>query len=133
MGYNILVVDDSEIIRSVIKKAIGMSGLEIGCIFEAANGREALERLGDEWVDIVLTDVNMPIMNGVELMARLASDEELQRIPVVIVSTERSRTRIDELMTLGARAYLKKPFRPEEFRDTMALLLGGTERRANHG
>ncbi len=123
MGYRILIVDDSEIIRSVVKKAIGMSGLDVGETHEAANGIEALEKLRAEGIDIVLTDINMPEMNGLELIKEMSTDAVLSKIPVVIVSTERSKTRIDELMAMGVKAYLKKPFRPEAFRDIIGALL----------
>ncbi len=126
MGYNILIVDDSSIIRAAVKKAIEMSGLDVAAFHEAANGKHALEALDQQWVDIVLTDINMPEMSGVELIERMAADDLLNKIPVVIVSTERSRTRIENLMAMGVRAYIKKPFRPEDFRDVIGGILAGS-------
>ena len=133
MAFNILVVDDSEIIRTVIRKAIAISGLEVNEFHEAANGREALEMLQDQWIDIVLTDINMPIMDGVEMIRRMAADRLLQKLPVVIVSTERSQSRIAELLALGVRAYLKKPFRPEDFHAVITDLLTAPETEVAHG
>jgi len=124
MGYRVLVVDDSEIVRTIVKKSIAMSGLEVEEIFEAGNGLEALDVLDSEWVDIVFADLNMPEMNGVELVDRMSEDNLLVSIPVVIVSSEHSQQRIDELKERGIRAYLKKPFRPESFRDVVSDVLG---------
>jgi two-component system, chemotaxis family, chemotaxis protein CheY len=126
MGYYILIVDDSSIIRAAVKKAIEMSGLDVAAFHEAANGKQALETLDQQWVDIVLTDINMPEMSGVELIERMAADDLLSKIPAVIVSTERSRTRIEKLMAMGVRAYIKKPFRPEDFRDVIGAILAGS-------
>ena len=123
MSYNVLIVDDSEIIRAVVKKSIAMSGLSIGELHEASNGSEALQKLSSSWIDIVFTDINMPQMTGIELVEKMAQDEMLAKIPVVIISTERSETRINDLLQLGVRAYLKKPFRPEEFRRTVSAIL----------
>lgn len=124
MGLRVLVVDDSAIIRSVIKKSITLSGLDVSEIFEAANGLEALKVLADAWIDIIFADLNMPEMNGEELVKAMSKDNLLVSIPVVIVSSEPSQTRIDELKRLGIRAYLRKPFRPENFRDIVSTVLG---------
>lgn len=131
MGYRVLVADDSAIIRAVVKKAIAMSGLDVSAVFEASNGLEALEVLGREWVDVVFADLNMPEMNGQELIAQMSKDNLLVSIPVVVVSSERSQERIDELKRQGIRAYIKKPFKPEGFRDVVADVLGVT-RRTGH-
>lgn len=124
MSYNILVVDDSDIIRAIVKKSIAMSGLEVGQVFEAGNGVEALKVLGQNWIDIVFADINMPEMNGMELVEKMSEDHMLVSVPVVIVSTERNQSRIDELKQRGIRAYIKKPFRPENFRDVVNDVLG---------
>jgi len=124
MGYRILIVDDSEIIRKIVRKSIGMSGLDVGQIYEAENGLQALKILDNEWVDIVLADLNMPEMSGMELVEKMSADNLLVSIPVVIVSSEHSETRIEELKKKGIRAYIKKPFRPENFRDIVTEVLG---------
>ena len=123
MSYNILIVDDSSIIRNVVKKSIEMSGVDAGEVFEAANGDEALTVLREHWVDIVMSDINMPHMNGVELVRRMSEDEEMRDVPVVIISTERSETRMEELRRHGIKGYLTKPFRPEELRDVVNGIL----------
>lgn len=116
MAYNILLVDDSETVRAIITKTLALAGVETKTIFHAANGQEALDLLAVEWIDLVFADINMPVMNGVEMIDRMHEDGLLKTIPVVIVSTEGSRTRIDELKAKGVRAYIRKPFTPEVIR-----------------
>jgi two-component system chemotaxis response regulator CheY len=123
MAYNILIVDDSNIIRAMVKKSIVMSGLAVGEVHEARDGVEALEVLASQWIDIVFADIHMPKMNGVQLVERMSRDNLLVSIPVVIVSSDRSQKQIEQLRVLGIRAYIKKPFRPESFRDTVAEVL----------
>ena len=88
MAFNVLIVDDSSSMRAVIRKIIRVSGFNVGEYLEAADGKEALKVLADEWVDLVLTDINMPNMNGLELIAEMKRDRMLQSIPVVMVTTE---------------------------------------------
>lgn len=124
MAYNILIVDDSAVIRSIVRKSLSMVGLDIGTIFEAGNGQEALERLRDEWIDVVFADLNMPVMNGMELMEAMAAEDAVVNTPVVIVSSDRSVARRERLEELGISGFIKKPFRPEMFRDVIASVLG---------
>ena len=124
MSYTILIADDSAIVRTMVKKAVAMAGLDVGQVHEAANGKEALAVLGRTWIDVVFADINMPEMTGTELVRHMKADPALASTPVVIVSSEQSQTRIDELKAWGARAYLKKPFRPEQFREVVENLLG---------
>jgi two-component system chemotaxis response regulator CheY len=90
---------------------------------EAGNGEEALDVLSNEWVDIVLTDINMPVMNGHELVARMAANEAFHSIPVIVVSTDRTDDRVREMIALGAKGYVKKPFQPEELREELEKVL----------
>jgi two-component system, chemotaxis family, chemotaxis protein CheY len=124
MSYAILVADDSSIVRTMVKKAIAMAGLPVAQVFEAANGKEALDILAENWVDIVFADLNMPEMNGTELVEKMSQDSMLVSTPVVIVSSEQNQTKIDELRSKGIRAYIKKPFRPEGFREVVDTVLG---------
>ncbi len=127
MSYNILIVDDSAIIRSVVKKTILMSGLEVGKLYEAGNGIEALEKLNENWVDIVFADINMPEMDGIKLVDEMSRNNMMISIPVVIVSSERNKDKIDKLKSKGIRAFLKKPFKPELFKEVVDDILGMTE------
>ncbi len=124
MAYNILVVDDSRTARAFIIKALQLAGLNIGTLYEAENGRKALDVLRAEWIDLVLADINMPEMTGVEMVQQMRKDGLMQTIPVVIVSTERSATRIAELKAAGVRDYINKPFTPENIKQTADRILG---------
>jgi two-component system, chemotaxis family, chemotaxis protein CheY len=123
MGYNVLITDDSMIIRKMISKTLNISGLDIGEIYFAENGREALKQLKENWIDIIFADINMPEMNGIEMIEEMRKEDLLSSIPVVIISTERSRERIETLKAMGIKAYLRKPFVPEEFSRVVRELL----------
>lgn len=127
MAYNILIVDDSTPMRAVIKKIVKASGVNVGQFFEAANGIEALEILNQEWLDLVLTDYNMPDMNGLELVEEMKKDEELKSVPVVMITTEGSRERVEEFMEKGVLDYIKKPFTPEQIKQKLMQIIGETE------
>jgi len=127
MAYNILVVDDSLPMRAVIKKVVKASGFDVGSLYEAANGREALGVLKDSWIDLILTDYNMPDMDGLELLEAIKKDEILKEIPVVMITTEGSQQRIQTFMDKGAAAYVKKPFTPDEIKSKLSQIMGEPE------
>lgn len=124
MSCNILIVDDSPILRKVISKVVKMCGIEDERIHEAGNGREALEVLDKVWIDLVLLDLNMPVMNGEEFVQHLRERPELADVPVIIVSTESNRGRLQRLSDLGVTESLHKPFEPEELRRLVPRVLG---------
>ncbi|MFP4164063.1 MAG: response regulator [Chitinispirillaceae bacterium] len=124
MGYTVMIIDDSEIIRSVLERAVNLSGLPVSEIITARDGLEGLEKLEKNWVDIVFTDINMPRMNGVELFDEMRQRTDLKDVPVVVVSTEGSSLRIDELRSKGIKGYLRKPCTPESIRDMIIGILG---------
>lgn len=125
MALNILIVDDSALTRKAIKRIIGMLDLEIGEVFEAEDGLDALDKMnGPHQIDFVLADLNMPRMDGIEMIYRMRDNEATQSIPVAIVSTESSTTRIDKLLADGATDYLHKPFTPEQIRDLLLRTVG---------
>ena len=126
MSRNVLIVDDSTTIRQMVKKTMQMAGLDINEVYEASNGIEALAALADHDVDVILVDINMPTMNGVQLLTRMKQSSRLKDIPIVIASTEGSQQRIDQMMKFGASGYVRKPFQPEQLRDVLAPLLGVT-------
>ncbi|MBI4719465.1 MAG: response regulator [Planctomycetes bacterium] len=130
MPENILIVDDSATIRAMVRRAIGMSGLEVGEIYEAGNGIEALAQLADHRVAVLLVDINMPVMNGVQLIRRMKQCPALREIPIVIASTEGSAQRIEQLTKLGVNGYVRKPFQPEHLRDVLRPLFGDTTHAA---
>lgn len=120
MSYDILIVDDSLLTRVAIKRILDMIETDINHIYEAGNGIEALEVLDSNHIDLVLADLNMPQMGGVELVNKMKEGKKHADVPVVIVSTESSTTRIEELLEKGIKDYLHKPFTPEEFRSILA-------------
>lgn len=123
MALNILVVDDSEIVRAVIIKSLDLANVPVTEVYQAGNGRAALEILGRKWVDLVFADINMPVMTGMEMVEKMSQDGMLKTIPVVIVSTEGSATRVQDLEAKGVRAYIRKPFKPEDIRQVVDKLI----------
>lgn len=124
MAFQVLIVDDSDVMRSIIRKVLLMSGIDIGTVHEAGNGAEALRIMEANWIDVVLTDINMPEMNGMEMIQRMKASGELTDVPVIVVSTEGRDTRIEEIMHVGAAGYVTKPFRPEDMAATVYRALG---------
>ena len=126
MAFNILVVDDSLPMRKVMKKTIMASGFAMADYEEASDGLEALNILREKWIDIVVTDYNMPGMNGLELVVEMKKDELLKSVPVLVITTEASQTRLDEFRDKGVAGYIRKPFTPEEIRAKLHEILGDT-------
>ena len=124
MAHHILIVDDSILMRAALKRTIDMVGIDTKSISEASNGIEALEVLDSKPIDLILTDLNMPEMNGIELVHCLKEKPEYANIPVIVITTESSTVRIEDLQAEGIQDYLHKPFTPEEFRDTITRSLG---------
>lgn len=109
----VLIVDDSEPMRRYARRIAELSGLEIDSYLEARDGGEALRSLRENPVDVVLTDINMPVLSGQDLINEMMRDADLRRIPVVVISTDRTRSRVRDLVTSGAIGYVEKPFSPE--------------------
>ena len=124
MAFNLLIVDDSKTVRTVILRALEISGVPVNQTYQAENGEEGLKILAEEWIDLVLADINMPVMNGVEMIRHIVADEDLAKTPVVVVSTEGSETRRAELKELGVRDFLRKPFKPEDLHSAVVNNLG---------
>lgn len=124
MAYNILIIDDSATVRAVLAKTLRLAGVDVGELQEAANGKEGLAKLQEGWFDLVFTDINMPIMNGLQLIDTISKDAVLAGMPVVVISTDGSTTRIEEVKAKGVRAYMRKPFTPESVRDVVNEVLG---------
>lgn len=120
MTKRLMIVDDSPVMRSFVRRTLQITGLEMESCAEAANGAEALEKLHGAGVDLILTDINMPVLDGEGLLRALQVDPELKQIPVVVVSTDSTEQRVDALMGLGARGYVKKPFQPEKLSQVLS-------------
>ncbi len=119
MAINLLIVDDSLNIRAFVKKTLAMIDLAFDNIHEAGDGLEALEVLEKESVDVVLTDINMPNMNGIALIKEIRSRPQLKHLKIIVISTEGSREMVLEAIKSGANSYLKKPFGPEQAMETL--------------
>lgn len=124
MSCNLLIVDDSPILRKAIKKVARLAGLEEDRIHEAGNGQEALDILETVWIDLVLLDLNMPVMDGEQFAQELRRRPDLAGVAVVIVSTEANKERLDRLKALGVVESLRKPFEPEDLCKIISKLLG---------
>jgi len=124
MAYNVLIVDDSATMRALIRKVLVISGFDIGEYFEGGNGREALDILENNWVDIILSDLHMPEMDGETLVQALKKHEMWRHIPVVLITTEARPEVIKPFLNLGVQDYIQKPFRPETIRQKLTGLLG---------
>ncbi len=124
MACNILLVDDSATVRAVIKKALQLSGVDVGELHEAANGREALDVLDQQWVDLVFADICMPVMDGEEFVDVLRERGALDTLPVVVVSSAGSEPRVSRLREKGVRDYIQKPFTPERIREVVDQVMG---------
>lgn len=128
MAFTVLVVDDNRMMRGMVTRAVGMSGLSIGKVLEAGDGAQALAVMRHEWIDLVLLDINMPVMDGEEFLCQVRADAALRSTMVVVVSTESSQPRITRLKAMGA-GFIHKPFRPEALvaavNDLMAGKVGG--------
>ncbi len=123
MSLNVLVTDDSGVMRRMICKTLEMSGLPLGEVYEAANGQEGLEVLDKHWVDLVLVDINMPIMDGEEMISQIRSRPDTQDLPIIVVSNEGSQTRIERIEQYGAK-FVRKPFAPEIILELVEEVLG---------
>ncbi len=124
MALRVLVVDDSAVVRAVVKKAISMCGVEVGTLYEAGDGGAALEILSRHEVDIVFSDLSMPGIDGHALVARMAEGESTKHIPIVIISAAPNvQTHLEDGCPAAVQAYIRKPFRPEDFRAILASVL----------
>lgn len=122
-ALTILIVDDSAMMRSLLKRAAGASGAPIGLVLEATNGREALEVLTTHQVDALFTDLNMPEMGGADLLRHVKARRDLDRLLRVVVSTDGTTERRMELSALGVRCCIEKPFKPEIIRELLGELI----------
>jgi two-component system, chemotaxis family, chemotaxis protein CheY len=123
MAKNILLVDDSSTMRKIINRSLRQAGLDFGEIFEAGDGQEALAMLEKESIDIVLSDINMPNMNGIEFLREKSNRPGIKDIPVFMISTETGEDIIGEAKSLGAVGALKKPFTPDKVNEVLGPLM----------
>lgn len=123
MALNILVTEDCSAVRFMIKKALQMSEIPVDDIYEAQNGEEGLKHLKEKKIHLILLDVNMPVMDGAEMLKKLRTDREICDIPVLIISTDTNIKRIEATDSEGV-GFLIKPFAPEHLRSAVLDITG---------
>jgi two-component system, chemotaxis family, chemotaxis protein CheY len=121
----VLIVDDSSVMRKIVERSLRQAGIEIAQIFEAGNGAEALTVLKDSKVDIILCDINMPVMDGLEFVKQLSGVENAKGVPVVMITTEGSEGHVVQALSAGARGYLRKPFTADQVKEHILPVLAG--------
>jgi two-component system, chemotaxis family, chemotaxis protein CheY len=121
----VLIVDDSSVMRKIVERSLRQAGLELEEVREAGNGAEALAEVKNSVFDLILSDINMPAMDGLEFLRGLADVPSAKGVPVVMITTEGSESRVVEALSVGAKGYIRKPFTPEQVKERVAPLLGG--------
>lgn len=124
-GISALIVDDSSTMRKIVERSLRGAGVPLTKVFEAGNGAEALSLLQDHRVDLVLCDVNMPVMDGLEFVKRFSGTENGKGVPVVMITTEGSESVVVQALSCGARGYIRKPFAAEDVKESVMSLLAG--------
>jgi two-component system, chemotaxis family, chemotaxis protein CheY len=119
----VLIVDDSSVMRKIVERALRQAGLDLTRVIEAGSGREALAALARERVQLIVSDINMPIMDGLEFLRQAQSQSLAQGAPVVMITTESGEEHVREALKAGAQGYIRKPFTPDQVRDRVLPLL----------
>lgn len=122
---NVLIVDDSSVMRKIVERSLRQAGIELGKVSEANNGAEALALVQQNTFDLILADINMPTMDGLEFVRQLQSIESAKGVPVVMITTEGSESRVVEALSCGARGYIRKPFTADQVKEHVAPLVAG--------
>jgi two-component system, chemotaxis family, chemotaxis protein CheY len=120
-----LIVDDSSVMRKIVARSLRRAGISVSQVVEAGNGVEALGALRDNKVDLILCDINMPVMDGLEFVKQLATVENAQGVPVVMITTEGSEAHVVQALSAGARGYIRKPFTPDQVKEHVLPVLVG--------
>ena len=123
----VLIVDDSAVMRKIVERSLRQAGLDLSDVQEAANGVEALASVQRGVPDLILSDINMPAMDGLEFLKQLQTVETAKGVPVVMITTEGSEARVVEALSVGAKGYIRKPFTPEQVKERVAPLVEGGE------
>jgi two-component system chemotaxis response regulator CheY len=118
-----LIVDDSSVMRKIVERALRQAGLPLSKVHEASSGSEALEMLKNERVQLILSDINMPVMDGLEFLRQLRSQDLAPDVPVVMITTESSEEHVKAAIVAGAQGYIRKPFTAEQVKDRVIPLL----------
>lgn len=119
----VLIVDDSAVMRKIVARSLQQAGLNIAQVLEAGNGADALVVARQEKVDLILCDINMPVMDGLEFVKQLSGVENARGVPVVMITTEGSESHVVQALSAGARGYIRKPFTPEQVKEQVLPVL----------
>jgi two-component system chemotaxis response regulator CheY len=123
MSLDVLIVDDSAAIRKILHRVLMQAEVPLGRVLEASDGLEALEKLKREKVGLILSDINMPNMDGIELLTRLKADQAFKTVPILMITTEGSQAKVMQALELGAAGYVRKPFTAEQIKEKLAVIL----------
>lgn len=119
----VLIVDDSSVMRKIVERSLRQAGIEIAELLEASNGAEGLAVLSQGKVDLILCDINMPIMNGLDFVKKLPTISNAKGVPVVMITTEASEGHVVQAISAGARGYIRKPFTPDQVKEHVVPML----------
>jgi len=119
-----LIVDDSSVMRKIVERSLRQAGINLVRVHEAGNGAEALSVLSENRVDLILCDINMPIMDGLEFVKQLSGVANAKDVPVVMITTEGSESHVVQALSAGARGYIRKPFTAEQVKEHVIPILG---------
>jgi two-component system chemotaxis response regulator CheY len=120
--FDLLIVDDSTAIRKILQRVLHSAEIPINSVHEAGDGVEALEVMRANKVSLILSDINMPNMDGLQLLSQVRSNDEWKNVPMVMITTEGSQVKVMEAAQLGANGYVRKPFTPEQIKSTLSGL-----------
>lgn len=120
MALDVLIVDDSAAIRKILQRVLVQAEIPLGRVHEAGDGKEALEKLKSTKVGLILSDINMPNMDGIELLSKLREDDAYKTVPILMVTTEGSQARVLQALELGASGYVRKPFTAEQIKEKLS-------------
>ncbi len=118
-----LIVDDSSVMRKIVERSLRQAGLDTLVVFEAGSGTDGLELLKGQQVDLILSDINMPLMDGLEFLRQLRAQNLAPGVPVVMITTESSEEHVKQAILAGAQGYIRKPFTPEQVKERVLPLL----------
>jgi len=118
-----LIVDDSSVMRKIVERSLRQAGIELSEVIEAGNGSEALTVLQERQVDIILCDINMPVMDGLEFVKSLSGVKNAKDVPVIMITTEGGQGKVMEAVQLGANGYVRKPFTAEQIKEKLTGLV----------
>jgi len=119
-----LIVDDSSVMRKIVERSLRQAGLNQLVVCEARTGAECLDVLRTEHVDLILTDINMPAMDGLEFVRQIKAQNLAPGVPVVMITTESSEEHVKQAILAGARGYIRKPFTAEQVKERVLPLVG---------